>query len=119
MSAEERLGEAIVDVLRCDRPMTAYEIARAMRRRHDVRIDAKTVESMLMRDPRRFRRGQRRFFQRGARWQLVEAGPSTDPGGSGAPVPARPYPPTLSGAAAVALEFAEDEPPTNAIGRTA
>ena len=48
----------------------------------------------------------------------IEAGPSDSPGAAGAPVPSRPYPPTLSGAAAADLSFREDEPPANAIGRT-
>lgn len=50
----------------------------------------------------------------------VEAGSGGDTGaagGAGAPVPARPYPPTLSGAVAQALTFDDDEPPTDAVGR--
>ncbi len=49
--------------------------------------------------------------------QPVEAGSADDAGGAGATVPARPYPPTLSGGAAAALIFEEDEPPPNAVGR--
>ncbi len=48
--------------------------------------------------------------------QPVEAGSAEDWGGAGAAVPARPYPPTLSGGAAAALTFDEDEPPMDAVG---
>jgi hypothetical protein len=40
----------------------------------------------------------------------VEAGSGGAPGAAGAPVPARPHPPTLSGGAAAELTFGEDEP---------
>lgn len=66
----------------------------------------------------RFKERRPRFLQRSTRWQLVEAGPADVPG-TAAPVPARPYRPSLSGAAAAALTFDEDQPPPNAIGRTA
>ena len=46
----------------------------------------------------------------------VEAGSGDDPGASGAPVPARPYSPTLSDAAAIPLTFDDDEPPTDVHG---
>jgi len=118
MTAEERLAELIVSVMRGHRPMTASEIARAIHRRDKVKTDGRSVTAVLV-DSRHFRRSRRRFFQRGARWELVEVGPADNPGTAGASVPARPYPPTLSGAAAVDLSFREDEPPTNAIGRTA
>jgi hypothetical protein len=49
--------------------------------------------------------------------QPVEAGSADDPGGAGAAVPARPYPPTLSSGAAAALTFEQDEPPTDAVGQ--
>jgi len=49
--------------------------------------------------------------------QPVEAGSADDPGGAGAAVPARPYPPTLSSGAAAALTFEQDEPTTNAVGQ--
>jgi len=39
----------------------------------------------------------------------VEAGSGDDAGGAGAGVPARPYPPTLSGGAAAPLSFGDDE----------
>jgi hypothetical protein len=60
----------------------------------------------------------RRHFLSAARWRLVEAGQS-GPDFSGAPVPAWPYRPMLSGAAAAALTFREDVPPTNVIGKPA
>jgi len=50
------------------------------------------------------------------RVQPVEAGSAEDSGGAGAIVPARPYLPTLSGGAAAALTFDEDEPPMDAVG---
>lgn len=118
MTADERLAELIVWEMRGHRPMTAAEIARAIRRHAKVKTDARSVTSILV-DKQHFRRSRRGFFQRGARWELVEVGPADNPGTTEAPVPARPYPPTLSGAAAVVLSFREDEPPTSAIGRTA
>jgi len=51
------------------------------------------------------------------RAEPVEAGSGDDPGGAGAPVPARPYPPTLSSGARAPLSFEQDEPPTNAVGK--
>jgi len=51
--------------------------------------------------------------------QPIEPGSAGDPGTAGAPVPAHPFPPTLSSAAAAELVFDEDEPPANAFGRTA
>jgi hypothetical protein len=118
MTADERLAELIVAEMRGHRPMTAAEIARAIGRHARVKTDARSVTSILL-DTQHFRRSRRRFFQRGARWELVEVGPADNRGMAGAPVPARPYPPTLSGAAAADLSFRGDEPPTNAIGRTA
>lgn len=102
-------------------PMTERQIVREIYRLTKVKTDARSVGLVLMSDRRRFGlvRPRFRFFQRSARWQLVEVGSSDHPGTAGAPLPARPYPPTLSGAAAVELIFREDEPPTNAIGRTA
>jgi len=118
MTADERLPELIVSAMRGHRPMTASEIARAIQRDAQVKTDARSVASVLVDKPR-FRRSPRRFFQRGARWELIEVGPADNPGTAGAAVPARPYPPTLSGAAAADLSFREDEPPASAIGRTA
>jgi hypothetical protein len=119
MSSEERLAELISLVMRGSRPMTASEIARAVRRRTKVKTDARSVTAVLMVHPRHFMRVRRRFFQRGGRWELVEVGPADSPGTAGAPVPAWPYPPALSGAAAATLTFREEEPPTNAIGKFA
>ena len=119
MSSEERLAELISLVMGGSRPMTASEIARAIRRRTKVKTDARSVATVLMVHPRHFVRSRRRFFQRSSRWELVEVGPAESPGTSGAPVPAWPYPPTLSGAAAATLTFRDDEPPTSAIGKFA
>jgi hypothetical protein len=113
-----RLAELVASEMRGHRPMTASEIVRAIQRHAHVKTDARSVTYVLT-DRNHFRRSRRRFFQRGARWELVEAGPADDPGAAGAPVPARPYRPTLSGAAAAELTFRDDNPPTNAIGRTA
>jgi hypothetical protein len=118
MTADERLAELIVFEMRGHRPMSASEIARAIRRHAKVKTDARSVTSVLVAKDH-FRRSRRWFFQRGAKWELVEVGPADNPGTTEARVPARPYPPTLSGTAAADLSFREDEPPTNAIGRTA
>lgn len=121
MSSEERLAELITMVMRGGRPMTASEIARAIRRRTKVKTDARSVATVLTVHSRHFKRSPRRFlfFQRSSRWELVEVGPTDSPGTAGAPVPAWPYRPTLSGAAAASMTFREDEPPTNAIGKWA
>ncbi|HXL79098.1 MAG TPA: hypothetical protein VN985_10705 [Candidatus Eisenbacteria bacterium] len=116
MAAEERLSELIVFAMRGNGPMTAREIARAIQRRVNLKADARSVRRVLA-DVSRFRKSRRNFFQRGSRWELVEVGPVDSPGAAEARVPARPYPPTLSGAAAADLLFGEDEPPANAIGR--
>jgi hypothetical protein len=101
--------------------MTEREIVRAIYRRSKVTTDAGSVRVVLRLHRERFRTFRPRFrlFPRANKWRLVEAGPADNPGTSGAPVPARPYPPTLSGSAAAELAFREDEPPANAIGRTA
>jgi hypothetical protein len=121
MSSEERLAELIRLAMRGRGPMTASEIARAIRRRTKVKTDARSVATVLMVHPRHFTRSRRRFlfFQRSSRWELVEVGPADSPGAAGAPVPAWPYPPTLSGAAAASLTFRDDEPPTKAVGELA
>ena len=49
----------------------------------------------------------------------VEPGSGDSSGAAGAPVPARPFPPTLSGAATADPPLREAEPPIDAIGRTA
>ncbi len=119
MAADDKLAELIVSVMRGHRPMTTTEIARAIRKRTGAIADKRSVSYALKDNPRRFVRGHRRFFQRSSRWHLVEVGPVDSPGTAEAPVPARPYPPTLSGAAAAELKFREDEPPTNAVGKIA
>jgi len=110
--------------------MTAAEIASAASRRSHRKIDRRNVEKILMplaggvvtvsgMPPRMvLRQRRRRLLQQVVRWRLVEA-PASPPDASEAPVPAWPYPPTLSGAAAVPLTFRDDEPPANAIGRLA
>ena len=119
MTSEERLLELVVSVMRDKRPMTDGQIVRAVYRRARVKTDTKSVRLVLKANSRRFRlvRSGPNFWPRSVRWCLVEAGPADDPGHAGAPVPARPYRPMLSGAAAVPLAFREEEPPTGAIGR--
>lgn len=119
MAKSEDLGELIYYVMRGRGAMTTAQIASAMRRRTGVKTKVRTVSEILQMQPHRFKRLPRRFLQRSTRWELVEVSSSDAPGAAGAPIPARPYPPTLSGAAAAELIFREDEPPTNAIGRTA
>jgi hypothetical protein len=116
-----RLTELVKGAMWGSRPMTEHQIVRAIYRRSKVKTDARSVRLVLMSDRSRFGRlrPRFRFFQRSTKWQLVEVGRSDNPGAEGAPVPGRPYPPTSSGAAAAKLTFREDEPPTNAIGRTA
>jgi hypothetical protein len=109
------LADLVASVLRDNRPMTTHEIAKALQRR-SVKTDAEMVTRILLTNRRRFALHRPRFFQRRARWQLVEAGPADDPGHAGAPVPARPYRPTMSGSAAVPLAFRDDDPPPNAMG---
>jgi hypothetical protein len=110
------LADLVASVLRGNRPMTTHEIAKALQRR-SVKADADKVTRILLSNRRRFGLHKPRFFQRRAKWQLVEAGPADDPGNAGAPVPAWPYRPTLSGSAAAPLAFRQDDPPTDAIGR--
>lgn len=116
-----RLTELVAGAIYGNRPMTEHQIVRAIYRRAKVKTDARSVRLVLMSDRRRFGllRPRFPFFQRSTRWQLVEVGSADNPGTAGAPVPARPHLPTLSGAAAAELIFREDEPPTGAIGRTA
>ncbi len=117
----QKLTELVAGAMRGSRPMTEHQIVRVIYRMSKVTTDAPSVRLVLMSDRRRFsqRRPRFRFFQRSTKWQLVEVGSADTPGTAGATVPARPYPPTLSGAAAAELTFREDEPPTKAIGRTA
>jgi hypothetical protein len=111
-----QLADLIASVLRDHPPMTTDEIAKALQRR-SLKTDAEQVTRILLANRRRFGLHKPRFFQRRAKWQLVEAGPADDPGHAGAPVPAWPHRPTLSGSAAATLSFREDDPPTNAVGR--
>jgi hypothetical protein len=116
-----RLTELVASVMRGNRPMTEERIVRAIHRRAGVQTDRRSVRFVLMSDRRRFSTARSRFtlFWRTRRWRLAEAGPAGDPGNAGAPVPAWPYQPTLSGAAAAPLLFRNDEPPTTAVGGTA
>jgi hypothetical protein len=130
LSIDESLLKLIVTVMHDGRDMTASEIARAASNQSWRKVDRRSVEAILnpLADgfvhlagvpPCQIIRLRRRgLLQRGIRWRLVEA-PASPPHPSGAPVPAWPYPPTLSGAAAAALMFRDEEPPTNAIGKFA
>jgi hypothetical protein len=130
LNIDEFLLSQIVRVLYDGRAMTAAEIASAASRRSHRKIDRRNVEKILMplaggvvtvsgMPPRMvLRQRRRRLLQQVVRWRLVEA-PASPPDASEALVPAWPYPPTLSGVAAVPLTFRDDEPPTNAIGRLA
>ncbi len=115
----DRLSELIAEVLAGNRPLTEQRIASAIFRRARVKTDAGSVRRVLVNQPHRFTevKDRFRFLRRAARWRLVEAGPADDPGTSGAPVPAQPRPPLLSGAAAAELTFREEDPPPPAIGR--
>jgi hypothetical protein len=115
VSAHERLAALIFDELRGSRPKTAAQIAKAIHQRTRIKTDARSVTAVLMSHPHRFMCRRARFLQRSWRWQLVEAGPAQDPGASGAPVPAYPHRPVLSGSAAAVLTFRDDDPSTNAI----
>ena len=115
---DERLLRAVVESMWGGAPMTSREIARVASKRGYRKVGRRRVERILKHNSLMFELHSRRHFLSAARWRLVEAGQ----GGrdlSGAPVPAWPYRPTLSGAAAVILTFREDEPLTNAIGEPA
>jgi len=120
-----RLSVLVVSVMRNRRPMTVGEIASAIQLQSGVKVNRRSVRRALVSNRNRFTtvRTQFKLFWPSRRWRLVETGSVDDPGNAGAPVPARPYRPTLSGAAAVALTFGELEPPqkppTDAIGRIA
>jgi hypothetical protein len=130
LNIDEFLVKLIVTVMHDGRPMTAAEVAKAASKSSARKVDRRTVEAMLRSASgelvilpdvppcRIIPQRRRRFFQRNTRWRLVDV-PASPPNTAAAPVPAWPYPPTLSGAAAVPLTFREDEPPTNAIGKLA
>jgi hypothetical protein len=130
LSTEEFLVKLVVTVMHDGRPMTVAEIARAASKSSARKVDRRSVEAMLksvsggvvilagVPPCRIIPQRRRRLFQRNTRWRLVDV-PASPPDITGAPVPAWPYPPTLSGAAAVPLTFRTDEPPTNAIGKSA
>jgi len=117
--ADERLLRAVIEVMVWAKaPMTAREIARAASRSGLRRSGRRSVERILKHNSLLFELHSRRHFLSAARWRLVQANASP-PDASGAPVPAWPYRPALSGAAAVPLTFRKDDPPTNAIGKFA
>ena len=130
LSIDEFLVKLIVTVMHGGRPMTAAEIAKAASKSSATKVDWRSVAAMLrsvsggvvvlacVPPCRIIPQRRRRFFQRNTRWRLVDV-PASPPNTTGAPVPAWPYPPTMSSAAAVPLTFREDEPPTNAIGKLA
>ena len=130
LSIDEYLLKVVVTVMHDGRPRTAAEIAKAASKRSTRKVDRRSVEAMLRSASggvvilagvppcRILPQRRRRLLQRGTRWRLVEV-PASPPDTSEAPVPAWPYPPTMSGAAAVPLTFRDDEPPTNAIGKFA
>jgi hypothetical protein len=117
--ADERLLRAVVESMRGGAPMTAGEIARVASRRGYRRVGRRSVERILKHNSLLFELHSHRRFLSAARWRLVEAGPASGPYLTGAPVPAWPRRPTLSGAAAATLTFGEDEPPIDAIGKSA
>jgi len=130
LSIDEFLLNLIVSVMHDSRPMTSAEIARSASKGNAWTIDRRSVETMLksisggvvilagVPPCRIIPQRRRRLLQRSVRWRLVDV-PASPPNTSGSPVPAWPYPPTLSGTAAVPLTFREDEPPTKAIGKLA
>jgi hypothetical protein len=116
---DERLLRAVVESMRGCGPMTAREIARVASRRGHRRVGRRSVEKILKHNSLMFELHSHRHLLSAARWRLVDAGHAGGPDITGAPVPAIPRPPMLSGAAAVPLTFREDEPPANAIGKLA
>jgi len=130
LSVDEYLLKLIVTVMYDRRPMTAAEIAKAVSKIGARKTDRRKVEAVLvplvgglvavagLPAGRLIRRRGRGLFRRATRWRLVGE-VASPPDASGAPVPAWPYAPMLSGAAAATLTFREDEPPTNAIGKPA
>lgn len=130
LSVDEYLLKLIVTVMYDRRPMTAAEIAKAVSKSSARKVDRRSVEAVLvplvgglvmvtgLPAGRLICQRGRSLFPRATRWRLVGE-PASPPDASGAPVPAWPYAPMLSGAAAANLTFREDEPPTNAIGKLA
>jgi hypothetical protein len=130
LSINEVLLKLIVTVMHDGRAMTAAEIAKAVSNANARKVDRRSVEAVLtplvggvvtladVPPCQVIRQRRRGLLRRVTRWRLVEA-PASPPDTSEAPVPAWPYRPMLSGAAAATLTFREDEPPTNAIGKFA
>jgi hypothetical protein len=130
LSVDEFLLTLIVKVMHESPDLTAAAIARLVSNRTARRVDRRHVDSILGRVEgdivsvtgvppcRVVRRRRRGLFRRAAQWRLVEA-PASPPDSHEAPVPARPYKPTISGAAAATLSFRKDEPPTDAVGKSA
>jgi hypothetical protein len=130
-NVNEFLLTLIVRVMYERAGMTASEIAKRATKRIARKVDQRSVETILAQIaggvvsvaglPRCQVVSRRRgLIRRTVRWSLVEAPASgSPPDTSSAPVPARPYPSSSSGAAAANLTFRADEPPTNAIGKPA
>lgn len=118
---EPALEGLIAAVMRGNRPLTERQIVSALQRRARFKTTVARVRAVLCADPHRFMPARARFrvLWRRTRWRLVEAGPSSDPGSAGAPVPARPHRPLLSGAAAAELVFRDDDPWPSAVGPVA
>jgi hypothetical protein len=116
---DERLLNVVVEVMRGRVPMTAGQIARAASRKGLPKVRSRSVERILKHNSSVFEIHSRSHLFAATRWRLAEAGPARGPDAAGAPVPAWPYRPTLSGAAAASLTFRADEPPADAIGKLA
>jgi hypothetical protein len=131
LSVDEFLLTLIVTVMYESPDMTAAQIAKLATNRSARQVDGRSVEAILTPlaggvvsvagVPRcQVMRRRRGLLRRAVRWSLVEAPASgSPPDTSSAPMPARPYPSSSSGAAAANLTFRVDEPPTNVIGKPA
>jgi hypothetical protein len=130
LSVDEFLLTSIVTVMYDAPAMTAAEIAKRVSNTSVRKINRRSVEAILtplagvvavagVPPCHVIRLRRRRLLQRNTRWRLVVANAASPPDTSDAPVPAKPYRPTLSEGAAAPLTFREDAPPTTAVGKTA
>jgi hypothetical protein len=131
LGIDEFLLTLIVRVMYQCPAMTSAQIARLATNRSAHRVDRRKVEAILTRlagglvsvegvPPSHVVRRRGGLLRSTARWSLVQVPPSSSgPDAHGAPVPAQPFPSASSGAAAATLTFREDDPPAEAIGRTA